>query len=203
MGKEADQIIDLYRRHAQTWAERRRKDLIEKPWLDRFLAPQPNCPNILDLGCGSGQPIGTYLSDKKSTITGVDSSPEMIEIAQNALPKARWLVADIRDLDLGQAFDGILAWNSSFHLTPDQQRHLFGVFARHARHGTMLMFTSGPNQGEKIGRFANEPLYHASLDPEEYRQLLKSHGFDYVSHAIEDPDCAGHSVWLARFADYT
>jgi hypothetical protein len=38
------------------------------------------------------------------------------------------------------------------------------------------------------------PLYHASLDPAEYRSLLDRNGFDVVSHVVEDPDCGGHTI---------
>jgi hypothetical protein len=60
------------------------------------------------------------------------------------------------------------------------------------------MFTSGPSHGEAIGTLEGEPLYHASLDPAEYRELLDTHGFDVVRHVAEDPECGGHTVWLAR-----
>ena len=60
------------------------------------------------------------------------------------------------------------------------------------------MFTSGPRHGEAIGQLRGEPLYHASLAPEEYRTLLAAHGFAVVAERMEDPGCGGHSVWLAR-----
>jgi hypothetical protein len=60
------------------------------------------------------------------------------------------------------------------------------------------MFTSGPSHGESVGSYCGEPLYHASLAPEEYRALLGENGFDVIAHKAEDPDCGGHTVWLAR-----
>jgi len=39
----------------------------------------------------------------------------------------------------------------------------------------------------------------ASLDPEDYRRQLEENGFKVIRHVAEDPDCAGHTVWLARF----
>jgi hypothetical protein len=43
-----------------------------------------------------------------------------------------------------------------------------------------------------------EPLYHASLDSEEYRALLGANGFQTVAHIIEDPTCGRRTVWLAQ-----
>ncbi|MBL8451137.1 MAG: hypothetical protein JNK97_00175 [Zoogloea sp.] len=62
----------------------------------------------------------------------------------------------------------------------------------------MLMFTSGPSHGEAIGEFEGEPLFHASLAPEEYRHLLGTQGFEVLDFVPEDPACGFHSIWLAR-----
>ena len=56
----------------------------------------------------------------------------------------------------------------------------------------------GPRAGEVIGAFEGEPLYHASLAPEEYRALLAQHGFGVVSYDEEAPACGGHTIWLAQ-----
>lgn len=60
------------------------------------------------------------------------------------------------------------------------------------------MFTSGPAHGEAIGSLEGEPLYHASLDPVEYRRLLESEGFAVVAHVADDQSCGGRTVWLAQ-----
>jgi hypothetical protein len=60
------------------------------------------------------------------------------------------------------------------------------------------MFTSGPAHGEAIGEFEGESLYHASLASEEYKFLLSANGFEVVAHALEDPTCGKHTIWLAR-----
>ena len=52
--------------------------------------------------------------------------------------------------------------------------------------------------GRRSGVSRGEPLYHASLDPAEYRSLLDRNGFRVVSHVVEDPDCGGHTIWLAQ-----
>ena len=131
-------------------------------------------------------------------MTGVDSSPTMIALCRERFSDGRWLVADMRALSLGRRFDGILAWDSFFHLSPDDQRAMFAVFRDHAAPGAALMFTSGPRVGVALGTFEGEPLYHASLDPDEYRALLAAHGFAVVAHVPEDPACGAHTVWLAR-----
>ncbi|WP_375596287.1 class I SAM-dependent methyltransferase [Algihabitans albus] len=198
MASASDRIVDLYRRHAQAWAALRGTDLMERGWLDRFTSLLPPNPSVLDLGCGSGVPIGRHLVDKGACLTGVDASPELISIAREHVREADWIVADMRGLQLERRFHGILAWDSTFHLTPDDQREMFPVFQRHAVCAAALMFTSGPDYGDAIGEWEGEALYHASLSGDEYRSLLDRHGFDVVDHVVEDPDCGFRTVWLAR-----
>jgi SAM-dependent methyltransferase len=199
MVSEACGIIDLYQRKARDWAESRaRGNLFEKPWLDRFRALLPQAAPILDLGCGSGEPMARYLIELRHPVVGVDSSEAMIEFCRSRFPEQEWIVADMRKLALRRQFSGILAWDSFFHLCPDDQRRMFAVFREHAAPGAALMFTSGPAHGEAIGSFGGEPLYHASLDPDEYRSLLDRNGFRVVAHVVEDPDCGGHTIWLAQ-----
>jgi SAM-dependent methyltransferase len=201
MVSDADQIIDLYERHAHDYvADRRSVDWHEVGWVDRFSALLPRGASILDMGCGSGEPIARHLIERGFMVDGVDSSPTLLALCREHFPQRSWHLADMRTLALEQTFDGLLAWDSFFHLSHDDQRRMFAFFRRHASPGAALMFTSGPAHGEAVGSYRGEPLYHASLAPEEYRALLDSAGFRVVAHIAEDPNCCGHTVWLAEAA---
>src|SRR5690242_19594933 len=100
-------IVDLYRRHAADWIRLREPgSLFERPWLDRFRALLPRSPRVLDLGCGSGQPIAGYLISQGATVTGVDASSPLLEHAhsRHGAPH-EWIEADMRGLDLKREFD--------------------------------------------------------------------------------------------------
>lgn len=203
MGDDAERIVSLYERHALEWAGDRSKQdkFFEKRWLDRFCALAQPKGKMLDLGCGFGRPMAAYLMTQGFDICGVDSSPTMISLCQKDFPGQNWIVGDMRTLSLRQRFAGIIAWDSFFHLSFDDQRRMFPVFQAHAAPNAPLFFTSGPKHGEAIGQLRGEPLYHASLDPAEYRALLITNGFTVVNERMEDADCGGHSVWLARRAE--
>jgi cyclopropane fatty-acyl-phospholipid synthase-like methyltransferase len=196
----AERIISLYQRHADSFDRARGRGLFEKPWLDRFLALLQPGASILDLGCGSAEPIARHFIEKGCHVTGVDSSPALIDICKSRFPEQHWIVNDMRTLSLGRRFDGILAWDSFFHLCPEDQPQMFSRFKTHAAPHAALMFTSGSVHGEAVGEFQGELLYHGSLDTAEYRSLLEQNGFAVVSHVIEDPDSGGHTVWLAQLA---
>lgn len=195
MGDEG--IIDLYERHARAFDRDRSRSLQEQTWLDRFLGHVRPASTVLDVGCGMAEPIARYVIERGFRVVGIDSSPSMIAMCRARFPGAEWLVADMRRLALGRRFDGILAWDSFFHLRMDAQRAMFARFAAHAGPGAPLLFTTGPSEGEALGCCHSDRLYHASLDPGEYERLLAANGFTLRAHVAHDPDCGRHTVWLA------
>lgn len=199
MSSESELIVGLYQRHAAAWDRMRSPgSLFERPWLDRFLKLVPAGGSILDLGCGAGMPIAGYLIEQGYRVTGVDSSAPLLDLSRQRFSGQEWILGDVRRVDLGGRFDGVLAWDSFFHLSPEDQRPMFPVFAGHAWPEAPLMFTSGPQHGSVLGDFEGEPLYHGSLDPAEYRNLLDANGFAVVRHVVEDKTCGDHTIWLAR-----
>lgn len=199
MSAESELIVGLYQRHAAVWDRLRAPgSLFERPWLDQFLALIPEKETILDVGCGAGLPISGYFVSRGYGVMGVDTSEPLLAMSRSRFPEQEWKVADMRTLDLGRRFAGIVAWHSFFHLCPEDQRGMFPIFARHAAEAGALMFTSGPQHGSVIAEFEGEPLYHGSLDPAEYRALLDENGFEVVKHVADDPSCGGTTIWLAR-----
>jgi SAM-dependent methyltransferase len=198
MNSLSDKIIGLYERHADHYVADRSRECSEGAWLDRFTALLPPGGAILDIGCGFGAPIARYLIDQGFAVDGVDASPTLIGLCRERFPHRTWRVADMRALALGRTFHGLLAWDSFFHLCPEDQLRMFPIFRRHAAPGTALMFTSGTSHGEAVGSYRGEPLYHGSLAAEEYQTLLALNGFRVEAHVVEDPDCGHHTVWFAQ-----
>jgi SAM-dependent methyltransferase len=195
----SDEIAAVYERHADFWDRRRGSRLvIEKGWIDRFITLLPAGGSVLDVGCGSGQPIARCLIERGFDVVGVDSSPALISKCRARFPDRQWLVADMRTMAIGRRFDGLVVWDSFFHLNHEDQRAMFPVFREHAADGAALLLTTGTEHGEAIGSFQEEPLYHASLSAQEYRDLFEAHDFDVLAHVVEDPTCGRHTVWLAR-----
>ncbi|MEW5424208.1 class I SAM-dependent methyltransferase [Amorphus sp. 3PC139-8] len=194
----ATQTQAVYERNAARFDAERAKVLFEQAWLDRFLNGLPVGAAILDLGCGTGDPIAHYMEARGFRVTGVDASQAMIALAREKRPDRDWRVADMRALDLGQRFDGIVGWDSFFHLTRDEQRVVLPLLARHLSTGGRLMLTVGPEDGEVDGHVGDDRVYHSSLSPAAYRVLLAGHGLTVIDFVAEDPDCDFHTILLAR-----
>lgn len=193
-------VISLYQKHAAAFDRERSRALMEMSYLEEIRTHLGKTATILDIGCGMGEPIARYFIDHGYTLTGVDAAPAMLAFCQQRFPGMTWIEADMRQLDLGQQFDAVIAWDSFFHLPADDQRAMFSIFDRHIGPAGLLLFTSGPDEGEAIGTLHGDPLYHASLSPADYRRLLGALGFEVLIHQVEDPDCGAHTVWLASRA---
>ena len=99
--------------------------------------------------------------------------------------------------NLRKTFDGILAWDSFFHLCHSDQRDMFAIFSANAKPGTALMFNASPEEGEAFGQLQGELLAHSSLSPSEYASLMQHYGFQTVRHVVEDRQCNSRTIWLA------
>ncbi|WP_245853382.1 class I SAM-dependent methyltransferase [Maliponia aquimaris] len=190
--------IEVYQRVAEGYDRSRDQSLFEKPWLDRLLADVPPGGKVLDLGCGSGRPIGAYLAAQGYAVTGVDAAPAMLDLYARHVPEACVVLADMRDLALDARFDAIVGWGSFFHLDARDQRRTLPRIARHLAPGGRLLLTVGPSAGEAWGQVEGEAVYHASLAPEDYAALLAAAGAPVEAYVPEDPSCRGHSLLLAR-----
>ena len=194
----AAKTADIYHRNAARFDRERHKIFIERDWVARFTAQIPPGGPILDLGCGAGEPIAQALIAQGFAVTGLDIAPAMLVIARQRFPAALWIEGDMRSLSLDRRFDGIVGWDSFFHLTGDEQRACLPRLARHLTPGGMLMLTVGPEAGEVTGQVGDDPVFHASLAEDEYRSILAAQGVEVTDFVREDPDCDFHTVLLAR-----
>ena len=189
--KDYEKIADWFDKH-------RSRDLFEKSYLDKAISYLKPGATILDLGCGMGEPIAQYFIEQGFDLLGIDGSQKLIALAKKRFPSTQFLVEDMRNIDLKKKFDCVIAWHSLFHLLQDNQRKMFQIFANHVNQSGILLFTSGPDAGEVWGDNGGENLYHASLSADEYKELLEQHGFQLLIHNVEDVDCGGATVWMAR-----
>jgi len=184
-----ERTIAVYEAHASGWDKHRTRFLREKSWLNKFIQSLKPGVSLLDAGCGGGEPISKYLIQQGYSVTGIDASPAMIEICKSRFSDESWIVMDMRELTLDRQFDGIVAWDSFFHLKPDEQRSALQSFTEHLRPGGALLLTVGHEPGEVLGTVEGEAVYHSSLSPQEYKHILGSAGFQSIELSLKDETC--------------
>jgi len=196
---ESKNVFKVYNKIANWFAENRCVDLIEQNYLEALISEIKSNADVLDIGCGTGKPILEYLLNKNLNIIGVDASKEMLTIARNNFPTTEFVLEDMRKLALNKKFDAIIAWHSFFHLPAADQPKMFEIFESHIKPKGILLFTSGSERGEAWGINGGENLFHASLNTDEYQQLLKKHNFEVLNHIVNDENCGGDTVWMAKY----
>jgi ubiquinone/menaquinone biosynthesis C-methylase UbiE len=191
-------VYEVYDKIIHWFDEARTKTLMESEYLNLIVDSIPPGGSILDLGCGTGEPIAKFFIEKGFKVTGVDGSQKMIDLCKKRFPSERWIVSDMREINLKEKFDAILAWHSFFHLDHDSQRNMFKIFESHIKPGGILAFTSGEEEGEVWSDNGGQDLYHASLSSKEYEDLLNRASFKVLIHKIRDPECGEATVWVAK-----
>lgn len=191
-------VYEVYDEIINWFDDARTKSLMESEYLNLIVNTIPPKGTILDLGCGTGEPIAQFFIEKGFKVTGVDGSQKMIELCKKRFPSESWIVSDMRNINLQQQFDAILAWHSFFHLDHDSQRNMFKRFSSHIKPGGVLAFTSGEEEGEVWSENGGQQLYHASLSTKEYSSLLESFSFKVLIHKVRDPECGEATIWVAQ-----
>jgi hypothetical protein len=129
---------------AEQWSqERHASGFREQPYVDRFLDLTEPGANILDLGCGAGRLIGRYLLDRGFRLTGVDAPLAMLDLARTNCPEAELIVGDMLSIALSNRYDGIIAWDSIFHIPKAQHPALFDNLHRWLRPGAPVLLSLG------------------------------------------------------------
>ena len=92
-------LREIYDQFAETYEKNRGLfDMSEV--LDSFCAKlEVEEGKLLDLGCGSGEPVARYFIDRNWSAVGIDFSEKMIELASKYVPGMQTINSDIREVD--------------------------------------------------------------------------------------------------------
>lgn len=119
---EKKEVIEFFDRMAPNWdAELIRNEEIINTILDN--AGVTAGKDVLDVACGTGVLIPDYLKREVRSVTGIDISPKMAEIAKEKFPQEQItiLCGDVETTDFGKKFDCIVVYNAFPHF-PDPER---------------------------------------------------------------------------------
>ncbi len=181
---------------AQGFAQMRDDFNTEKKYLDVLLSHLPKKSHILDIGCGSGFPIASYLIEQDYEVTGIDGSQELLNIAKTKCPKMSGLYGDVRTIELNETFDAIVEWWCLFHIPKPDHEKMINRFSKWLKPGGILEFTSGDSEYEAtFSDMLNQELHYYSLAPITYEQHLKKYGFEIL---LKESDQETHLVWIAK-----
>jgi len=198
---DVDETIRAYDRIAQAWRDARvagSADFQERVLLDRLVLPLPPDAQILDVGCGCGEPITAYLAERGVEVVGLDGSARMLDLARRAVPKATFVLGEMRTADPGGPFDAVVAWDSVFHIPRTDHRNIFTRFGSWLRPGGRLLVSlGGSGEATFTSQMHGETFFYDGHEPSEALRIIESTGFRIEHWEVDDPSSRGHIAVLA------
>lgn len=186
-----------YDRIAKNFAEMRDAFSTEKKYVDLLISHLSPKACILDVGCGSGYPIASYLIKHGFQVTGLDGSKELLKIAQKNCPSMELILGDIRLVTLVKQYEAIIEWWCLFHVPKQDHALMIARFAQWLKKDGILEFTTGDCDYEgKNSTMLDQELSFYSYAPHVYEKYLKDNGFKIL---LSESDQESHRVWIARY----
>lgn len=117
---------------AEGWdAQTVRKDDIIKKILDNVCVSEGD--DVLDVACGTGVLFGDYLQRRVGSVTGIDISPAMAEIARNKYENIQVICGNAQEYAFAKEFDVIVIYDAFPHFT--EPRSLFESLSKYLKTG--------------------------------------------------------------------
>ena len=144
--------------------------------------------DLLDLGCGAGEPVARFFIDRNWSVTGVDFSERMLELATDYVPEMKSLHADITKVEFeANQFNAITASYSLFHVPVDEHVQLFENIHLWLRPEGKALFTyatkeyTGSNEFDGYKTFMEQDLFYSHKTPDALYADLEKIGFNINS----------------------
>lgn len=162
----------------------------------------PEGGSVLDIGCGIGRDA-SHLAEKYS-VTGIDASVAMLEIAKRNNPQSKFFLQDFYALDFpDDSFDGFWAAASLLHAPKSDMGGILGGIRRIVRDGGVGFISLKEKRGVeegiiKSGKFDVE-RYFAFYEKREFKVILESNAFEVMKITEKTEDDSDKTHWLCYF----
>jgi SAM-dependent methyltransferase len=142
-----------------------------RTYISKYL---PGARSLLELGCGTGALLAGLAPELQ--VTGLDRSPEMLEIAAQAVPEARLLHGDITAFRLPEEFDVIICMFDTLNHVQSMAGwlSLFTCVHEHLADGGLFIFDV--NTAGRLRRLHGAPPYLDEFDGNVVVMTVQSAG---------------------------
>lgn len=122
----------------------------------------------------------------------------MLRIAQVNCPEAQLAFGDMLAITLPKRYEGIIAWNSLFHIPRSLHSALFLRMRNWLMPGGSLLLSVGGSDDEFTATLFDVPFFYSAHRPDVSIALLRDIGFEILLSEIDDPSSRGHMAILCR-----
>lgn len=192
--------VDTYEKIAGKYAQQYFDDMVDVPYIDKFLTMLPKQGKILDVGSGPGQ-FAKHMIEKGFEVIGIDFSKEMVAIAKGKVPTVDFRHMDMRHLDFpNSSFDGAFSAYSLIHIPSEEVLATLKGFHRVLKAGGYVEIAVQKGEADKIidePFMPTEKMFFNFFTEERIAKFLEDAGFQVVSQeimAIDDAETMSDKV---------
>ena len=192
--------VDTYEKIADKYAQQYFDDMVDVPYIDKFLTMLPKQGKILDIGSGPGQ-FAKHMIEKGFEVIGIDFSKEMVAIAKGKVPNVDFRHMDMRQLDFpDNSFDGVFSAYSLIHIPSEEVLETLKGFHRVLKAGGYVEIAVQKGEADKIidePFMPTEKMFFNFFTEERIAKFLEDAGFQVVSQeimAIDDAETMSDKV---------
>ena len=140
---------------------------------------------ILDVGCGTGIPVLSYLASKKFDVYGVDISDIMLAQAKVNVPTANLYKQNMLNLDFpDNYFQGLICLHSIIHIPRTKHEFALKNFNRVLKPNGSLLICTGSEPYEDTHPFLDVPLFFSYPSPSDSLELMERTNFTIIYDKI-------------------
>lgn len=190
VGSAYDKMLEKYQAH--------RSSLSTNKYISRFNEKIPKQAAILDIGCGSGDPVDKELIRLGHLVTGLDISKKQIEKARKNCPRGSFKVQNLLDLRSDEyQVDAATSFYALFHVPRDQHLRLLTTIATFLPRNGWFLLTMGDRDFEGFHELCGERVWSSHFGPQTNKKLLQKAGFKIDFETIDRSGNESHQIILA------
>ncbi len=178
--KQAEINKESYNSIISDWNSYRNKTTINN-CIKEFCKSLPKHAHILDIGCGTGYPIDSFLCQSGFSIVGIDISDKMIANAKKRhLSNAIFIEKDFLYFTSTEKFDAIIAFDSIWHIEESQQEKIYKMVSSLLNPNGYFLFTHGKNAGTIVGNMFSHEFIYSALGSKKVKSILNENSMDII-----------------------
>jgi SAM-dependent methyltransferase len=200
--RAVDIVTSGYDQMAARYLATHRRGGARGRYLDRLLTLLPEGSDVLELGCGAGEPVTRRLTERHR-VTAVDISGEQLRMAAVRAPEATFVQGSMVDISFEPgSFDGVAAFYSVTHVPRQLHADLLVRISLWLRSGGVLLLSMGADDdpGTVEEDWLGVPMHFSHFDAATNQALVQRAGFELVeAEVVEElgPDGAQERfLWI-------
>jgi cyclopropane fatty-acyl-phospholipid synthase-like methyltransferase len=170
-------------------------------YLDLLLELLPESADVLELGCGAGEPVTRRLAERHR-VMAVDVSAAQLELAAQNAPGAQLILADMAEVSFAPgSFDAVASFYALTHVPRERHADLIARIVSWLRPRGLVLLTMGSsdNPGAIDPDWLGRPMYFSHFDAPTNRALVQRSGVRLISAEVVDEaerDPGARFLWV-------